>query len=197
MWFGREEISTELILLRHGETASNAAHVYCGRLNPPLTPTGEAQARLTRERLEGEFGRVLTSPALRARQTAELICPGTPQVLPELREVDFGAFEGLTADEIQDRFPRDWAEYIADPLRFTFPDGDSMEEYLGRAESTACALVQTEGRVLAVSHKGFISAVLSTLLHGDASRLFHYDVGPAGFAALSVQNGFAVLKQLH
>lgn len=174
--------------------------------------------RLAAEELGGDFTRVLVSPALRARQTARFAysgpqvevlpalrasqtarfaCSGVQaEVLPALREANFGAFEGLTADEIQSRYPDDWARYLADPLRFVFPGGDSMEDYLRDAEATTRMIAQLEGRVLAVSHKGFIAAALSTLLQGDASHLFHYDIKPAGFAALRIEGGFAVLTRL-
>ena len=185
-----------MILMRHGETAANEAHIFCGRLDPPLSPQGEAQTRRTAQMLSGPFDRVLASPALRARQTAQIVCPNMqPEILPALREIDFGEFEGFTADELQSRMPEAWARYMSDPLNFVFPDGDDAAHYLRDAEQTAWALTQEQGRVLVVSHKGFLTAVLSALLHGDTSHMFHYDIAPAGAVAISVSGGFAVLRQ--
>jgi len=183
--------------MRHGQTAANEAHIFCGRLDPPLSPRGEAQVRRAAQALQGPFDRVLISPALRTRQTAKIVCPDVePEVLPELRELDFGDFEGLTADEIRDRMPEAWANYMNIPLHFIFPNGDDTVLYLREAERTIQRIALGEGRVLIVSHRGFTTAALSTLLHGDASRKFSYSIAPAGVAELEVSEGFALLKQL-
>jgi|AGTN01.1.fsa_nt_gi Fructose-2,6-bisphosphatase len=183
--------------MRHGQTAANEANIFCGRLDPPLSPQGEAEARFTAQALGADFNRVLVSAALRAQQTARIVCPDMrPETLPALREIGFGDFDGLTAAQIESRMPQSWARYIADPLRFAFPGGDDAEQYLREAEKTALALTRGEGRTLAVSHKGFITAALSALLHGDASHMLRYDIRPAGFARLKVSGGSAVLAQL-
>ena len=183
--------------MRHGHTALSEAHVFYGRLDPPLSLQGEAEACRTALSLGEGFDCVMVSGAKRALQTAEIVCPGLQtKVMPELREVDFGDFEGLKAEEIEQLMPEVWAEYMADPLRFTFPGGDSAESYLRSAQETALALARGEGRVLAVSHKGFIATALSALLHGDVSHMFQYDIRPAGFARLRISEGFAVLTQL-
>lgn len=183
--------------MRHGHTAANEAHIFCGRLDPPLSPQGEAEALRTARSLGAGFSRVLSSGALRARKTAGIICPDVePEITPALREIDFGDFEGLNADEIAQRMPDTWAQYMADPLRFVFPGGDDAAGYLREAQGVALALAHGEGRVLAVSHKGWVTAALSALLHGDASHIFQYDIRPAGFARLHICEGCAVLTQL-
>ena len=97
----RGGFKTELILMRHAHTAANETHIFCGKLDPPLSPQGEAKAGCAAQALNGPFSRVLISPALRARQTARIVCPDAqPQILPALREINFGEFEGLTVDEI-------------------------------------------------------------------------------------------------
>ncbi len=173
--------------MRHGHTGANEAHTFCGRLDPPLSPQGEAAARDAAKAAGGEFTRVFASGALRARQTAQIVCPKMQaEVLPGLREIDFGRFEGLDADQIAQRMPMPWAGYLDDPMHFVFPGGDDAWEYLKGAEETALALAKREGRILAVSHKGFITAALSVLLHGDVSHMFRYDIRPAGFARLRI-----------
>jgi broad specificity phosphatase PhoE len=191
---------TELVLVRHGETQANLAGVYCGRLDPPLAASGFAAAEETAARLGALTpGRVLCSAALRARQTAAIVAPGAAAVvLPSLREMDFGAFEGLAADDISQRMPQAWQAYMADYRRFTFPGGDNVNDYLTKAAETINAIVREpdDGSVLIVSHKGFILSALSALLHGDSDHIFCYDIRPAGYARLAFVGGAPVLKQL-
>src|SRR4051812_17986071 len=88
----------EVYLARHGETEWTITHRHTGRTDIPLTEQGERNARCLGERLRGlTFTKVLTSPMRRARQTAELVGFGqVAEVDPDLREWDYGRYEGLT-----------------------------------------------------------------------------------------------------
>ena len=191
---------TELILARHGATELNISGRYCGRLDPPLAEAGLAAAQETARRLAGfRPERVYCSEARRARETAAIIAPDGPAILlPSLREMNFGAFEGLTAGEVERQMPEAWQAYLADWRHFTFPGGDNVQEYLTGAANTIRAIVgePVDGGVMIVSHKGFLIAALSTLLHDDSGHLFRYDIRPAGFARLTMAGGFPVLTQL-
>ena len=101
----------EIILLRHGRTAGNLEKRYIGgRTDEPLCEEGVAAAKAS-----GTFRDVKTvyiSPMLRARQTAEIIFPDAElKVLDDLREMDFGVFEGRSPDEMEnDPVYRRWVD---------------------------------------------------------------------------------------
>lgn len=191
---------TEVVLVRHGATQENLDQRYCGRLDPPLTPEAANEVRRTAGLLSGwESTHVYCSEALRARQTADIIAPGRNVIyLRALREMDFGKFEGLSANEIQSCMPDAWQAYMDDYSHFTFPDGDNVKDYLTNSYKTIKAIIREAdgGRILIVAHKGFILSALSHLLHGDSDHIFCYDIRPAGFAKLVTGNGFVVLKHL-
>lgn len=106
-----------LLLVRHGETIYNAESRYQGQQDIPLSETGRAQARRLGERLARVWSlprpplpgppiAVYASDLGRAAETAALVAPDLPaRSLADLRERDFGAWEGLTASEIRARFP--------------------------------------------------------------------------------------------
>src|SRR5512139_4231488 len=109
-----------LLLARHGETDWNAAGRWQGHTDIPLNEIGRAQAAALADRLRSEgIGAVVTSDLSRARHTAEIVAGalGVPVALvdPGLREQRFGSFEGLTPRECEERYPGDWARYVADP----------------------------------------------------------------------------------
>ena len=191
---------TELILVRHGRTQANMNGVYCGRHDLPLTQEGLEDARRTALALSAfNPSHIFCSDTLRTRQTARIIAPGTEAVIrPDLREMSFGAFEGLCADEIQRCMPDRWQAYMDDYMSFTFPGGDNVRSYLTKASETINGIIREAQncRVLAVSHKGFILSALSSLLHGDSEHTLCYDIKPGGFARLSLGDDFAVLRQL-
>ena len=91
-----------VFLIRHGETEWSKSGQHTGGTDLPLTEAGMEQGRLLTDRLKGiEFATVLTSPLQRAMETcrqADLL--HRAEVLDELREWDYGAYEGLTTPEI-------------------------------------------------------------------------------------------------
>ena len=103
------DISTTIYLARHGETEWSLAHKHTGSTDIPLTPRGEENARGLAPRLQAaKFAHVFTSPRQRAKRTCELAGFAAAAVeFPDLAEWDYGAYEGLTTDEIRRQRP-DW-----------------------------------------------------------------------------------------
>ena len=149
---------TELILARHGETDWNAERRVQGHTDRPLSTIGRGQARELADMLQGEpLDAVYSSDLARAYETAREVAGRRGLVvcaLPELRERDFGTWEGLTDDEIQERFPQ----------AHTGPWGDAeTHEELARRVLAALRQIAEQhprGRVLVVTHGGPLRAVL-------------------------------------
>lgn len=191
---------TELILMRHGTTQASLSGLYCGSTDLPLTRRGIGDIKKTARLLSKRRPDcVYCSDKLRARQTAQLIARGVNTIfLSSLREMDFGAFEGMGADEIQSRLPDAWQAYMDDYMSFTFPGGDNVQSYLTKTVVTLNSIIEDNQNqcVLVVTHKGFILSAMSQLLHGGSEHIFRYDIRPAGFARIEVHDGFSVLRQL-
>jgi len=96
-----------VFLVRHGETEWSASGKHTSRTDIELTPEGERAARALGERLAGrEFALVLSSPMRRARDTADLAgFAGRYEVDEDLKEFDYGDYEGLTTPEIREQRP--------------------------------------------------------------------------------------------
>ena len=98
----------QIWLIRHGETELGAQGRYQGRTDTGLSPKGRSELRQP----DLAPARVYVSPALRARETAQILFPGAEQIpVPELREMDFGAFEGRHWREMEnDAAYRSWVD---------------------------------------------------------------------------------------
>jgi alpha-ribazole phosphatase len=97
----------KIILIRHGETEYNRRHLFYGKTDISLNDTGVQQAYFLNEKLAGMRLEVpiYTSSLKRTIKTAELIFPDQKKIsLNELDEKDFGLWEGLSADQINERF---------------------------------------------------------------------------------------------
>jgi probable phosphoglycerate mutase len=119
----------DLVLVRHGETAWSRSGRHTGRTDLPLTEVGEGQARSLRPLVSSmSFALVLSSPLARAVRTAELAGAGPPAMDPDLREWDYGDYEGWTTPEIQDTVPG-WTVWTG-----SCPGGESIEEVAARVD---------------------------------------------------------------
>lgn len=111
------EPDVELTLIRHGESIWNAEHRYQGQGGPGLSPLGRQQAEYAADYLEREFkpfDLVLASDLPRVQETAEPWMKRTgrtPVIDPRWREIDAGAWSGLFGNEVQERFPDEFAAF--------------------------------------------------------------------------------------
>ena len=168
---------TEILLIRHGETAWNAERRLQGHLDIPLNNEGERQAAALARALAGEHVDVIFSSDLgRAASTARAVAElhGLPlHTDPALRERCFGAFEGLLYDELETRFPEAYAQWRARDPHARYPDGErraeTFDEFAQRAVHAVCRIAETHRgkRIVIVSHGGVLDAVYRAA-HGIA-----------------------------
>jgi uncharacterized phosphatase len=174
-------MSTTILLVRHGETDWNRERRFQGHADRPLNELGRRQAGeladvLRRERLDA----VYTSPLRRASETAAIVAERLgleAEELDALREIDVGAWQGLTIDEIKVRFPEassvDW--------RWGWEGGETYEELAARVIPALFDLPRRHpgGTILGVTHAGPIRAALAaaTGLSHEESRA---RIGPLG-----------------
>jgi broad specificity phosphatase PhoE len=137
-----------LVVVRHGATQWSRSRRHTGRTDVPLLDEGRAQAAELGARLVGHaFARVLTSPLRRAVDTSVIAGFGEQaEVCDDLREWDYGAYEGLTTDDIRAERPH-WSLW-ADGV----PEGESAHDVGARADRVVAMARACHGDVLAFAH---------------------------------------------
>lgn len=160
---------TQLLLIRHGETQWNLDHRVQGHLDVELTARGIEQARRLAASLEHEpIGAIYSSDLLRARETAEILAAGKLPVRldPRLREAAFGLFEGLTAGEIEARYPEEFRLWRYGAVRNRPPGGETLEDLEERCMNALRAIVSLHpGEAVAVvCHGGPVRVMVCGLL---------------------------------
>ena len=157
----------ELIIVRHSITQGNLEKRFIGTLDVPLIPRGEALARRVGPTLP-RVEHIYRSPMLRCRQTAELLWPGVAEtVVDELRESDFGPFEGKNHEELKDDpLYQAWLGMGDRPDFADMPVGESAREVTDRvsrglAKVAADAAGRGFERVGVVSHGGALMSLLT------------------------------------
>jgi probable phosphoglycerate mutase len=180
-----------LHLLRHGQTPLSRDNVFCGaHLNVPLTADGVAMAECFAAAYQRtEWKAIYAGPLDRTSATARIIADkaGTTfMTRDELTEIDYGQWDGLSADVVDQRFHDDYVRWVADPA-WNAPTGGETAIALARRMLGVVEDVTRDiedGDVLFVSHKASIRALLCTLLGVDVGR-FRYRFGcPTGSVSL-------------
>lgn len=158
-----------IVLLRHGKTEGNLENRYNGRTDDPLCQLGIQEAEA--EPHYPEIPLVYASPMLRAQQTARIFFPNAEiQTVQDLREMDFGDFEGRTAQEMEhDAAYRAW---VAGGCVDACPNGEGIPGFAKRAStafaaSVADAILRGESRVGFAVHGGVIMAVMYAFSGSD------------------------------
>ena len=124
---------TRIILVRHGQTEWNRVERFRGRADVPLNETGLAQAEVTGKRIFNEWRpeAVYSSPLSRAVRTAEIIAGHfdlSVQVHPGLTDIDYGQWQGLTPEEVRERWPEMIDDWYNKPDSIRIPGGETLEE---------------------------------------------------------------------
>ncbi|MBX5465090.1 MAG: histidine phosphatase family protein [Clostridia bacterium] len=163
-----------LLLVRHGETLFNQSGRYQGHTDIPLSEEGRRQAEALAGRLAPlTLAAVWSSDLSRARETAERLARPhglEVRVDPDLREMSFGAWEGLTRAEIEERYGEDWRLYVEDATRHPPTGGETLAQLEQRSVGAlrrALRQLEEEGRrgaLLLVSHGGTIKVITSFLM---------------------------------
>jgi len=152
-----------LYLARHGETDWNRERRWQGHADTELNDVGRAQAEVLAKTIEGHgVARIHTSDLRRARETAEIVARrlGIASVISDtdLRERNFGVFEGLTFAECEQKYPEMWARYLEHRTR---PEGAEPDQALvERMRRGMRRALDGNGTVLVVTHGGAMRAYL-------------------------------------
>jgi broad specificity phosphatase PhoE len=165
-----------LLLTRHGHTDRSEPDRYLGqRVDAQLTERGRADAQALGERLaEVRLDRVVSSPLPRAVDTAQLITGGRTSVETDRRlaEMDYGDWEGMTVDEVQQLRADEYSAYDADPAGYQIPGGESGRLLAERLTTLLDDVVgwwraqpaEVEHNVLLVGHASVNRALLAVSL---------------------------------
>jgi broad specificity phosphatase PhoE len=183
-------LDQEVVLVRHGETEWSRTGKHTGNTDVPLTDAGRRRAQAVGEALAGrEFALVLTSPLQRALETCRLAGLGDrAEIRDELKEWDYGAYEGRKTVEIREERPS-WTLW-----RDGVPDGETATAVGARADRVVAELRACDGDALVFAH-GHLLRVLAARwlgLEPEAGRLFALE--PATISVLGYEREIAVIR---
>lgn len=172
-------MTTTLLLVRHGQTAWNRDERFRGRADVPLDETGLAQAEATARRVAAGWApaAVYVSPLSRAVQTGAAIarlCGVVVQPRDDLLDIDYGAWQGLTADEARVRWPEAVAAWYSNPGLANIPGGEHLGAVRDRGLNAVTHIAETheDQTVVVVGHTVINRAILIGMLKLGLDRFW-------------------------
>jgi probable phosphoglycerate mutase len=181
----------QVYLIRHGETEWSLNGRHTGTTDIPLTENGRRLAKLLAAALaEENFALVLTSPLRRARETCELAGFGAcAEIDRDLMEWNYGAYEGLTPEEIHAQAPG-W-------MIFTdgCPEGESPAQVSARADRLVARVRSVEGDVALFAHGHFFRTLAARWLGLPAAAGSHFLLDTATLNVLSYYRDVPAVKR--
>jgi broad specificity phosphatase PhoE len=195
--------ANRLLLTRHAEVEARYQAVFGGRIDMDLSPRGHEQAAILARYLQSRsLSAIYASPMKRVQQTlAPLLVDGGPKpvILPDLREVDFGDWTGLSWDQVQEKFgvnPFSWLEQLECGGIANAECGETLRE---RVEPCLeHILARHAGQQVAVfCHGGIIRVLLAILLRWPLSSMGMFEIEYASLTQVVLLSNKAKLQLLN
>lgn len=179
-----------LVLVRHASSTWNDERRIQGQLDPPLSAKGREQAERVAARFRGvDVEGFYSSDLRRAVETAAAIgreLGREPELVPELREVALGEWEGLNRDEIVARYPDEWERWRDHPSWDIVPGCEGTDAFEGRVGAVLDRLLARHGtgRVVVVTHGGVIQVALLRVVGRSSNGLFPFTIANTSLTVL-------------
>jgi broad specificity phosphatase PhoE len=191
---------TTIYLVRHGQTNWNREEVFRGRADIPLNETGRKEALLTGQYLRGVVvDSVYSSPLSRAVVTAEAIAhyhDRKVQILDGLIDIDFGRWQGISHEEVREKYGKLYRQWKDTPHLVGFPGGESLKEVRKRALKAIKSIIRdhVDETLVMVSHRVVNKIVLCGLLGLDNSHFWQIGQDTGCINILEFAEGFTLRR---
>ena len=191
---------TQVIIVRHGQTQWNIRKIRQGHLDSDLTYKGVAQAQALGQRLALEsFTALYCSDLGRALQTADMITAVTGHKIitdVRLRERHLGIFQGLSGDEIKDKYPEEYHLHRTLGPNYVIPGGESVRQQIERNVSCLdeIAMRHSGEKVVVVTHGGVVSGLFRHALNIPLEAPRRFEFVNAGLNVFAYEKGNWILR---
>lgn len=190
----------KFILVRHGETCANIEGIYSGWSDYDLTEKGKQQISILAKELKPyNADAIYASPLGRTMTTANVISKIVGKevnVVEELKELNFGVFDGKRAKDIEKEYPIEWKKWLSEYETYRMPEGECLQDVMDRSKAFIDSLKDKDGTSIIVSHGGVIQSLITYLLDIELSKMWHFQVTPGGYVEIDYTNDFGYLRRL-
>lgn len=192
-----------LYLIRHGHTVGGDEKRYKGSIDVPLSEKGIEQMRRTSEFFKGiSLSAVYSSPLSRALKSADIIAEPyglRPVVVSDLRERSFGIWEGMSFNEIKERYPEEFEAWAANPLKYSPIEGESTIEVRDRVARVLEDILSNHGneKIAIVAHGGVNRIILCHVMGIPLENIFRIEQDYGAVNIIEFHDRYPVVKLIN
>ena len=196
-------MSAHLFLVRHAEVEERYQRVFGGRIDMELSPRGHQQAEVLAKFLHGlQPNAIYASPMKRVHQTLAPLLQNSapsPTILPDLCEVDFGDWTGLTWEGVREKFGVSAFEWLHQLERNGISNAESTAGYRARIEPCLRQIIRdhAEQKVLVVCHGGVIRMMLAILLELPLAKTASFEIDYASITQVELRDKRIIVQSLN
>lgn len=194
----------KIILVRHALTDDNKLSKLSGHIDSKISQEGKIQIKKITEFLKDEkINKIYTTTSSRTKETVKDLAKINSIQIKEcknLKEINFGDFEGKDFKEIQKNYPDEFNQMIKEGYEYTYPNGESLIDCYKRVSKEIKAILgeaNDNDTILICSHAGTIRNILTYLISNTFEYHWNFKIDNASVSVIEVDNGFAVINKLN
>lgn len=190
----------KIVLIRHAETVANSECRFVGWSESDYSEKGQKQIYKIIDMAKNQkIETIYCSPLKRASNLAKEIAKELNVKLyekDELKEINFGDFEGKTFAEISIEYKNDIENWINDYKNYTFPKGESFKCFYHRVSHFVEYIKNENKDILIITHRGVIVTIITLLLNLNIDAGWHFKIPPGALVELEYKRNFGTINKI-
>lgn len=193
----------KLILVRHALTVDNQKSRLSGHIDSSISEEGKEQTdKITNYLKDFDIDKIYTTTSSRTKDTVKQLSELKSIEIIEkesLKEISFGDFEGLTFDEIKDKYPKEFQDMIEKGYEYKYPNGESLIDSYNRVCIELDNIISNndDRTILICSHGGTIRNIITYLISNSYKYHWNFKIDNGSVTILEVQDGFTVITAMN
>ena len=193
----------KLILVRHALTVDNQKSRLSGHIDSSISEEGKEQIdKITNYLKDFDIDNIYTTTSSRTKDTVKKLSELKSIEIIEkesLKEISFGDFEGLTFDEIKDKYPKEFQDMIEKGYEYKYPNGESLIDSYNRVCIELDNIISNndDRTILICSHGGTIRNIITYLISNSYKYHWNFKIDNGSVTILEVQDGFTVITAMN
>ena len=193
----------KLILVRHALTVDNQKSRLSGHIDSSISEEGKEQIdKITNYLKDFDIYKIYTTTSSRTKDTVKKLSELKSIEIIEkesLKEISFGDFEGLTFDEIKDKYPKEFQDMIEKGYEYKYPNGESLIDSYNRVCIELDNIISNndDRTILICSHGGTIRNIITYLISNSYKYHWNFKIDNGSVTILEVQDGFTVITAMN
>ena len=193
----------KLILVRHALTVDNQKSRLSGHIDSSISEEGKEQIdKITNYLKDFDIDKIYTTTSSRTKDTVKKLSELKSIEIIEkesIKEISFGDFEGLTFDEIKDKYPKEFQDMIEKGYEYKYPNGESLIDSYNRVCIELDNIISNNDdiTILICSHGGTIRNIITYLISNSYKYHWNFKIDNGSVTILEVQDGFTVITAMN